>query len=553
MSHDQLRQNEDGLRQHLSVVETIALPVWVFDVDQCRVLWANAAGLELWEADSLDELRRRDMSGDISPTVKSRLEQYREGFEQGQAFTEIWTLYPKGKPKTIRCIFSGIRFDDGRMGMFNQSLEVLDQKESAESLRSIQALLHTSVMISLYDRDDRLLYSNPAARQAYEDADETFRERLVDPDLHASMIASVTTEGEAKRVAMVRTHRGIRWHEVVARSGWDPVTGVPAILVSEVDVTAREEATQQISFLADHDMLTKLPNRRHLEREIVPMLASAQAEAQQLGLLFIDIDRFKTINDTLGHAIGDQLLIDVADHLKDGVQPGDFVARMGGDEFIVVLNGLSGHADAVRFADQLSKKLNRSITIDHHDISVTVSIGVSMFPRDGDSFEALLRYADMAMYSAKEDGRNTTRIFTSALESRLRLKVDLEASIRRGLLDDEFFLLYQPRPRVADNQVESAEALLRWNHPTEGVLGAETFIPLAEESGAIEALDAWVLLSARPSSRRPGIETASISASPSTSRPASFEASAFHQPSESSPGPIAIGRDRSSWSSPSRC
>lgn len=492
MSPHQLCHGKGRLIDRLSLVEAIALPVWVFDIDHCRVFWANSNGLQLWDASSLDELRSRDMSADISPTVKARLEQYRQDFKVGHNATEVWTLYPNGRPKNIRCIFSGIHFDDGRLGMLNQCLELMDEKESTDTLRSVQALLHTSVMISLFDRDDQLLYSNPAARKAYKDAHNSFRDRLTSSADYTSVTTSVEVRGEAKCVARVKTKKGIRWHEIVARSGWDPVTGVPAVLVSETDVTSREEA----SFFADHDILTKLPNRRHLEREIIPLLASAADEARQLGLLFVDIDRFKTINDTLGHAVGDKLLIDVARRLQDCVQPGGLVARMGGDEFVIVLSNLADHADALKFAEHLSETLRQSIRINRCDFNITVSIGVSMYPQHGDSFEALLRYADMAMYSAKESGRNQTKVFTSALESRLRLKVDLESGIRRDRLDDEFFLLYQPRPKVADDQVASVEALLRWNHPTEGVLTADRFIPLAEESGLIETLDAWVLMTA---------------------------------------------------------
>ena len=510
----------------LAIAETVALPIWVFDIDHCRVVWANAAGLQLWNASSLEELRGRDMSGDISSTVKARLEQYRQDFRDNQSVTEIWTLYPQGQPKTIRCIFSGIEFDDGRVGMFNQCLELLDHKESADNLRSIQALLHTSVMISLFDRDDRLLYSNPAARQAYQDARNSFRGRLVDPADHVSMMTAVETKGEAKSVARVKTETGLRWHEVVARSGWDPVTGVPAVLVSETDVTSREEATRQISFIADHDMLTRLPNRRHLEREIPPRLAAADAEGRMLGLLFLDIDRFKTINDTLGHAVGDKLLVDIACHLQGHIPSRGFVARMGGDEFVIVLSELADHAEAMSFADHLLETLGRSIRIKGYDFSVTVSIGVSMYPQHGDSFETLLRYADMAMYSAKESGRSQTKLFTPALESRLRLKVDLESSTHRDRLDDEFFLLYQPRPKVADDRVTSVEALLRWNHPIKGVLTAETFIPLAEESGLIERLDTWVLMTAAKQQfawRRAGLDVSiSVNVSPQQFRSERF-------------------------------
>ncbi|MGI9451238.1 MAG: putative bifunctional diguanylate cyclase/phosphodiesterase [Geminicoccaceae bacterium] len=477
----------------LAILEEIALPIWVFDIDYCRVFWANKAAVDLWNARHLDELCRRDMSKDISLTVKSRLEQYRQDFEKGHSFTEYWTLYPKGAPKTVRCIFSGVRLDDGRMAMFNQGLETLDIAESADKLRSIQALLHTSVMISLFDQEGQLLHSNPAARNTHCSANKHFRGRLVDLADYTFIITTLSLHGEATKVARVKTLQGIRWHEIVARSGWDPVTGVPAILVSETDVTSREEASKQLTFFADHDMLTKLPNRRHLGAEITRIIDGARSNNRQFGLLFIDIDRFKAINDTLGHAIGDQLLVHVADHLNASLRPGDFVARMGGDEFILVMNDLADYDQATNFANRLSKMLSRPFYIGCHELNVTVSIGISIFPLHGDSFEALLRYADIAMYSAKEAGRNRIRLFAPAMEKQLQLKFELETCLRQAHLDEQFVLVYQPRPRVADNKIVSAEALLRWKHPTLGVLSPDAFIPLAEESGVIETLGAWVL------------------------------------------------------------
>ncbi len=218
--------------------------LWIYDIDNARVVWANPAALDLWRADSIDALYRRDMAADMSPGVAARLRQYQEDFiAKNATFSEVWTLYPKGQPRSVRCRFTGIRMKDGRMAMFCEGLA--DYADTPEALRSAEALLHSSVMITLYDLDGHVLYSNPAARSAElplpADGASPLLERLMDHADHRFLASEIAQRGEARIVARVRTSSGVRWHEITARLCQDAVTGAPAWLVSEIDVTESKE------------------------------------------------------------------------------------------------------------------------------------------------------------------------------------------------------------------------------------------------------------------------------------------------------------------------
>lgn len=240
-------QLPDGLSTALA--DRLRTALWVFDIDHARVIWANAAALRVWRADSIESLYARNLASDMSPAVAARLKQYQEDFiDSGATFSEVWTLYPQGQPRSLRCLFSGIRLKDGRMAMFCEGLA--EYNDTPEALRSAEALLHASVMITLYDLDGHILYSNPAARNAALprcedggrlDGAAPLLERLVDIDDHARLVVGLGEEGEARIVARVRTARGPRWHEITARACSDAATGAPAWLVSEIDVTESKE------------------------------------------------------------------------------------------------------------------------------------------------------------------------------------------------------------------------------------------------------------------------------------------------------------------------
>ncbi|TDQ82096.1 signal transduction histidine kinase [Dongia mobilis] len=225
-------------------VDRLKTALWVFDIDQSRVIWANRAALRIWRADSLAELTARDMGADMSPAVAARLRQYQEDFNARDAsFTEIWTIYPQGEPVTVNAVFSGARLPDGRMAMLCEASA--EHRNTPESLRSADALLHTSVMITLYDLDGRPLYRNPAARLAVigvgAGADVDLAARFDDAADYRLFAAAIAEAGEARQVARIRTIAGPRWHELTARTCRDPATGAPALLVSETDVTAVRE------------------------------------------------------------------------------------------------------------------------------------------------------------------------------------------------------------------------------------------------------------------------------------------------------------------------
>jgi diguanylate cyclase (GGDEF)-like protein len=255
---------------------------------------------------------------------------------------------------------------------------------------------------------------------------------------------------------------------------------------------SRRESIATIEHLANYDPLTELPNRVLLRDRVQQAVATAHREGQALALLFVDLDHFKNINDSLGHNVGDQLLRQVAERLLKVVREQDTISRWGGDEFILLLTDCSAEG-ATRVAEMLLTEFAAPFTVDHHELNTTLSIGIALYPTDGKDFDALMQAADAAMYRAKQEGRNTFRFFTSALQAHSQRFLALESGLRTALKNNEFFLHYQPQFAMDDGRLTGAEALVRWRHPTLGLISPAEFIVIAELSGQILPLGAWVM------------------------------------------------------------
>lgn len=481
----------EARRQHFRLLERISLPIWVFDIDQSQVHWANDAALTLWRAQSQSELCSRDMGADMSASVAKRLKQYQSDFVQhGASFSEQWTIYPAGVPISMNMQLSGIHMTDGRMAMLCESRIV--EPDRPEALRSVEALLHTDVMITLYDREGGVLYRNPAARESVPNLNMRMAERFQDMEALERMLAMLELNSEATLTLPTLTTRNLRWHEVSVRLCRDAVTGRDAVLMSEVDVTAIKHAQDHSQYLARHDSLTGLPNRSHVMQRFADTLRDMGEGATEAALIYIDLDHFKDINDTLGHAAGDALLVQVAERLRLITSSSDMVARLGGDEFLILMVAHNIRDEVERVRQRLSSTVAQPIQLHGTEVIVTPSVGVSFYPEHGQELDTLLRNADLAMYSAKESGRNALNIFELPMAQRVQQRLELETELRHALTREEFELYYQPRVDVATGQVRGAEALIRWNHPQRGLVGPDAFIPTCESTGMINALGDWV-------------------------------------------------------------
>ncbi len=257
------------------------------------------------------------------------------------------------------------------------------------------------------------------------------------------------------------------------------------------DVTAQRQAEEDVRWQALHDPLTGLPNRVLLQRTLEDTLAVARSDRRRCGVIFLDLDRFKQVNDKLGHEFGDRLLCEVASRLRGAIRESDMVARISGDEFIVFLSQ-GGEQEARRVAERIHEGLSRPCVLGPHELRIGGSIGVALYPRDGKSAEALLRNADMAMYRAKERRDGAVSFYSSDMGSDTN-QLLRETELRRALERGEFYLEYQPQIDTSEKEMLTVEALVRWRHPERGVVGPAEFIPLAEETGLILGLGIWVL------------------------------------------------------------
>ncbi|MRR51630.1 MAG: EAL domain-containing protein [Rhodocyclaceae bacterium] len=262
------------------------------------------------------------------------------------------------------------------------------------------------------------------------------------------------------------------------------------------DISARKAAEQEIEFLAYHDVLTSLPNRMLVKDRLDQAAAYADRSGAKVALLYLDLDNFKTINDSLGHPVGDALLKAVAQRLLSCVRDTDTVSRQGGDEFLIVLSGVVDADGITAVADKLLEKLADSFSIEGHDLSTSVSVGIAMYPDDAREFDVLLKKADTALYRAKEAGRNTYRFFTEQMNVEASEYLRIRNGLRRALDNQEFVLHYQPQIELASGRVVGVEALVRWQHPELGLVPPGRFIPVAEDSGLIVEIGAWVIAEA---------------------------------------------------------
>jgi diguanylate cyclase (GGDEF)-like protein/PAS domain S-box-containing protein len=494
--HDSLEQNHAFLD---TVIANSPIIIWAFD-DKGIFTLSEGKGLEGlgFEAGEVVGLSVFDVYQN-HPDIISHSERALKG-EEVKSVVRV-------KNHTYQAIYTPVFNDKGEVtSVIGVAYDITTADEIETQMHIISAALEqTTDVVLVTDANGIVEYVNPAFeattgygqdeiighnpnllnsgkqdKSFYKNMWDTLRKGENFSDVFVNKRKDGTIYYEEKTITPVRDYAGDITH----------------FISTGKDISERMRTQERLHYMAHHDALTKLPNRTLFLDRLRQAMARANWHNRLIAVIFMDLDKFKDVNDSLGHDLGDMLLVQMTQRLSTSVRAGDTVARFGGDEFAILLDDVASEKDVSQLAKKMLDTLAPPFRIQDHEVRVTASVGVSIFPSDGDDSETLLRNADVAMYRAKHLGRNNYQFFSNEMSARAFERLSLENSLRHALQRDEFFLDYQPQVDSRTGKLTAVEALLRWQHPELGVISPTDFVPILEESGLIVKVGEWVLKSA---------------------------------------------------------
>ncbi len=439
------------------------------------------------------------------------MERYLENGGEGvvnSAPREMSAVHRDGTPLTIEIAINVMR-RDGQVLFLATIRDISERKQQEHALRRSEAMLNKAQSIANIGswewrpQEGSLFWSQQVYRifgRAPEAGPPDYNGfvQYVHPDDREGLEAAVRESIELRKSyslehRLMRSDGGVQYVHEQGEVSLDGHGEVDSLIGTVQDITERKQAQQALEYMSNYDPLTGLPNRSLLHDRLQQALHQAERDEHLLAVMFLDLDRFKTINDSLGHAVGDELLKEVARRLKQRMRQGDTVARLGGDEFVIILESIRHVDDAAHVAGDILQALEKPCHIGVHEIVIGTSIGITIYPFDDDNIDDLLRDADTAMYKAKAEGRNNYQYFSSEMTEQTRRHMELERDLRHALERDEFSLHYQPQRNLTDDTISGMEALLRWRCSECGTISPVEFIPVLEETGLIHSVGRWVL------------------------------------------------------------
>lgn len=476
-------------------------PVWILDRDLTYLLWANYAGMAHWGLTSNSQnlpWGKKHLISELLP--ESQRSGWQALADNCKSVTDSvlcqWTIQPT--------LLTPIRYNVQitPIQMSNQAeillFHVVDQSADATKRTNIPALCveHANALIALYNADGSLCYQNPQMARLMGENNTSFSALFNQPEVVNKILGKLETDRYVELEQQLLSANELHWHTLSIRSISGSAGQGNSILVSAIDSNKWHLAEQTAKDLALTDALTNLPNRAAMSADLRELIRVSRNEVAEFGLFFLDLDRFKVINDSLGHSAGDSLLVEVADRLLIANSEHGNVYRLGGDEFVVIFNKQVSTQQLTSHAQSILDVMSSPAKVGEHTLRIRPSIGICTYPADGNTVSDILAYADAAMYLAKAEGTGfrfydatMTKTHAENAKRRLSLENDLATAVERN----QFELYYQPKISCVDLTVSGVEALLRWHHPEKGMVPPDEFIKIAEESNQIVEIGRWVL------------------------------------------------------------